>query len=367
MKRIGKLLAILLAVCMLCTSAFAGEAASTGGFALKVSASVEGSAAQEVGQFLDSSFIQLAAASGLFDAQVSFAGMDLFRLLAQVNGDLLTVAMPNISDNSYTISSQRVQELFGDVIEQVSGQLEDSGMPLDQLQGIMAPDFDPEELTAAFAPYMEIISQFLQENMRAAESETITLEKLGKTVENASVMYVEPDDEDFVKLFGALADQLENDENLEKVVKGFADYLRQLDGFLSTAGADSEMTGDSMSPGEAADALEQGLTQLPGLFREIVEDIQTYGMDAKLTLTIALSGSDPVLIRFDAKRLTDGENLMAAGAEMFQEEDGLASFAMFLDQDGEEYVLAASGGSAGDAVTGTVQFQADGVMVFNIV
>ena len=347
MKRIGKLLAMLLVLCMFCTSAFAGEAAATEGFELKVTASLEGSEAEQAGQFLANSFIKLAAVSGIFDAQVNFAGMDLLRLLAQTDGDNLTVAMPNVSENSYTISAQRVQELFGEVLEMISGQLEQGGISMDQLQDLSAPGFDQEEVTAAVAPYMQIFQQFIQENMQAASS-AITLEKLGRTIENGTLMTVEPDAEAFCGLFTALADQLE-----------------KADGITSSLGA-AEQT-DSMELDEAADQLEQGFAQLPSVLRQTVEQIQQNGMGGKLILSIGLEGDNLVLIRLDVTNEGETEPAVCMGMETYTEETGMISVALFSDVDGEAYVLLATASQAGGTVTGTLQVSYNGAQMINVV
>ena len=365
MKRIAKLLAMFLALCMFCTGAFAAETAATGGFQLKVTASLEGSEAEQISQILDSSFIQIAAATlqdkSLLDAQVNFAGMDLFRLLAKIQGDLLTVSIPVASQNTYSITSQRVQELLGGVLEQVSGALEESGVSMDQLQGLAAPQFNEEELSAAFGPYLNLISQFIQENMQASQSD-ITLEAIEKTVSNATVMTIEPDEEDFCNLFTALADQLENDENMEKVIKSFADYLRQIEGMLSAAGP--EMT---MEAEEFANELEQGFADLPSELRELVQDIQQNGMGGKITLTMALEESDLILIRFDVTDLESNEKVGTIGFEDYQDESGMLTIALYMNSGDEDYKFVASGTSSAGTVTGNMQVTINGLQMLNVI
>ena len=104
-------------------------------------------------------------------------------------------------------------------------------------------------------------------------------EEPGYKKENDFKLYMEVKHGDNLRLqsnmLEAMADQAEGDAALKNVVVQWADYIRKLEPVLEMTGS----SGEEVSADEAADALVQGVDQLPALLRQGAEYIRTEGLN----------------------------------------------------------------------------------------
>ena len=368
MRKIKKLMAMLLTLCMLCMGVFTANVFAAG-FNAKVTVSAQGEAAEGIAPMLENSFFQLSGDQGadgsILNAQLSLSGMDLLRLLLQLKEDSLIVSLPQASETSYSISAQRLQELLGEFLnmiqEQSGGTLSLDGIA-QQLEGLGGLNVSSDEITAAIAPYMQLLSDFITENTQMEENATVELENLGQTVEGVSLAVCQPTDEALVNLFNALADQMENDENLDKVVNAIADYIRSMSSVFEMADPGSGATAD-----ESANSLISSYEEIPGQLREAAASITENGLNGTITLTVANAQDGIVKVRFEAVK--DGEETpdMAMGFETCKDETGAARVCLYMDNMGQSMKLLTTNTNSGNQVVGTVSLQIDGAEMLNVV
>ena len=369
MKRIGKLFAMLLTVCLLFTGLFTQAASAAGSFELTASASLEGEAAASFSQFLQDTFLRLSgkqeADGSLLNLQVRLSGMDLFRLFMQIKDNALFFSLPDLSDKCYSVSAEKVQAAFSDILDQVQDQ---SGNPFsiedlqEELGNLSGPTLSNEEYEAAFRPYLDLISKFFTENMRVEENVTAELGTIGKSVEGAQVMVCEPSAEAFTDLFQALGDQMKGDEALQKIVGEWADYLRSLDSVFASYGAASGMSADEM-----ADSLLQAFEELPDSLLEAAGNIRQNGMGGTVTFRIAIKDDALIQARIDAVGDSAASRDMSFGVETVTEDAGLTTFCVFIDNAGQAMQLLGTSKEDGNMATGTGALTLNGQKLVDLI
>ena len=355
MGKIRKFSACLLALCLLLAclasgTAFAAEEQTQGVLDLRLTASVEGEDAQEINSVLDSSAIDIAigadmAGDPVVNVKADGMGMMLFRLLLKIGmkDGTIAFALPDVDGNLYSANlPQMVQNL--NVEEQLNSIFGDAA---DQLTAVSEyPQISAEEYQAAFAPYLQIIGDTASANMTMEENQEIAFKSLSGTAV-CDVTVIEPTEEDLINMLEAMADQAEGDAALKNVVVQWADYIRKLEPVLEMTGS----SGEEVSADEAADALVQGVDQLPALLRQGAEYIRTEGLNGvqfRFKAAVSPEGVPKQLTAYAGNE----EEAYEIGFE-YLPEIGNTSWAVYMEQSeyGETtmYDLKFSGNSGNDS------------------
>ncbi len=361
MGKIGKLSACLLSLCLLFTGLASGTAAAAeqtqGILDLKLTASVEGADAQEMNSLLDASAVDIAvgadmAGDPVINVSADAAGMSLLRLLLKIGMEdgTLSFALPDVDGNLYSanlpqmVESLNVEEqlgsAFGDITEQFTALTE-------------YPAITSEEYQQVFGPYLQIIGETAGGCMTAEENQEITFKSLSGTAV-CDVATIEPSDEDLINLLTALADQADGDTALKNVAVQWADYIRKIGPMLEMTGS----VGEEVSPDEAADALVQGVDQLPALLRQGAEYIRTEGLDGvkfRFKAAVSAEGSPRQLTAY----VGNEEESYELGLE-YLPENGNTSWALYMEQfEYDETTLydlkfSGNGGNGSGLLSGTL-------------
>ena len=333
MGKIRNLFACLLSLCLLfagfVSGAAAAEVQTQGILDLKLTASVEGEDAQEINSMLDTAAIDIGvgadeAGDAVVNVKADAAGMSLLRLLLKIGMEdgTLCFALPDVDGNLYSANiPQMVQNLnveeqlgsaFGNVTEQITSITE-------------YPAITSEEYQQVFGPYIQIIGETASGSMTAEENQEVAFKSLsGAAV--CDVVTIEPTDEDLINLLTALADQADGDEALKNVAAQWADYIRKNGAILQMTGAG----GEEVSPDEAADALIQGVDQLPQLLRQGAEYIRTEGLNGvkfRFKAAVTAEGSPRQITAYAGNE----EESYELGLE-YLPENGNTAWAVYMEQ-----------------------------------
>lgn len=363
-KRLGWVTAVLFVLASLLPGGPAFAQGEASGFELRLTASVEGSAAQEVNSRLADSYLlfagDTAAKEPVINIRARFAGMDFFRLFLKLRpqeGTLL-VGMPEADARStYSISEERISSLLEEAFAQVNG--EGQGSLSELLKG--GPQLAPEEYEEALQPYLSLLNEEIFSKGSTQEDVPVTLERLGRTAEHASLYSCEPSTSDTALLFLKTADLLEKDEKLGALVKEWARYLRSVSDLVTftlpqTGTGESGAVWQEMDGAEAADVLEQGFAQLPETLRNAAAELLTSEVEGpilRFRYAQEMDGARPVLA--ELKLAPEYESSVAAGMENLWEETGTDTCLYLSGMDGSDLSLTNRFRSGNRTNTGTLQ------------
>ena len=272
------------------------------GIELVLSASVTGDNAQMVEGMLNDSAITIdAGAEGdaaLFNLKVAIAGSELFRALLEATEEKLAFSFPGISESRYEIGMQKVQELFGEILQQ-------SGMSSFTLPGeggelpFNLPDISEEEYAQTFMPYIQYLGEYISERIQLEEDAAIELPRLGTEVTGQKAVF-EPSEEDLITLFNDLGDMLEQDTALQGIVEKWAQTLSEMSSLTGAVSSGAD-------PQEIVSEIHNAMQELPQALHEAADEIEEYGMDGTvLRLTVGVAGDIPCLFALSASH-TEGD------------------------------------------------------------
>ena len=326
-KGLHKLLCMLMTALLLAGSMATAGMAAEKGFTVRLEGRVQGSEeAEMVNSLLNDSFIELAGSGredgGILNFEIRFAGNSLLKTLLQFSEAGLAFSFPNLDEHRYEVSGEGIAELLGSVFQTQDGQPVSDILP----QFLDGPGFEAGELEEALAPYVSMIGEHLQNNMKIEPDVQVNLEKLGREAQGMLAVY-EPDAHQLGAFFEQLADQIDGDEKLAGVVEKLADYIRSLGSLITDSsyynmysdiselagaaenGSESEeeyMEDSRSAADEAADNLTAFFRDLPDVLREAAGSLaQEEEGTSFFRLSLAVPAEEgavqiPLLIRFAA-------------------------------------------------------------------
>lgn len=221
------------------------------------------------------------------------------------------VCLPEADANYYVMSLEALAELMGvdpDYFENASK--------------AETPQLPTAELNKLCKAYLEIIAGAVtEENTEKSEKKTVKLEELGEKVDGELYVF-KPEAEDIEDMLNKLADRLEEDKDLRKLVKDFVNDNREtLEPIFAEEGYDLD---------DLEDDLDDLLTELADEIRDSAEDAGKALEAADFTWSLGVSKGKVCLERIE---LTSGGSTIVVAYESTGEET-----VAYVAEDGEKTV-----------------------------
>ena len=340
---LGVVLTLVFAVRMFSVNAFAQEDDLT----LSITGNVEGGGLGAAGQMIESGSINIRFGSGedgyRFNASLDLGDTSLISLLAAFTEEGISFQIPQADENVYQMSLEKVGEYVQELMVQLQ-QMIGENSPISNPEQLI-PSISGELIQEALQPVLEVLSAHIPEAVAVESGEDVILEGLSETVSGCEVYTYHPTAEQLEAIVNDLAAAMESNDALDQLVKEIADYIRGLDGVLTTTSA---ISGETMDAQESADALEEGYAQLAAALKEnaaaFAQAVEE--SDGEVRIAVAPDGS-PCLVEvtFEVE-----EQQGRAALELLPAED--LAFYLGLRADDQEMALRGRVAEDDDKISG---------------
>ena len=190
------------------------------------------------------------------DATLQLMGSDVLHGVVALDDGMLTLAMPEITDNRYVLD---LKQLI----------YENTGIEVTELA---LPELSKDTMTALLKSYFEVvIATATDDNVTVEQNQDIELPYLGETVKGTRYIF-RPTAKDVENMLLRLADALEQDEDLREFV-------------LSLAGNNLALV-EGIECGGFGATLQQSLDEAAASLRESAAEIGQQVADAGFTWTV---------------------------------------------------------------------------------
>ncbi len=355
--------------------------------ALTLTAAVTGDeTADMINEFLKEGNIRLLMGSkdavGLLNLLVEEKGEDLFRFLGSVDDEKLRLALPDVSDQVYTIA---LASLAAQVADSVNTSVNIGGQ---QLPETVDPVTEISRLMDVLTPYLEAIAGALDESTTIEDNVEIQLFELDKDVPDGSMLYCEPSFAQTADLFSTLADMISEDEALAELTADWAEILEEMyeqqradaeeaatEDFASDASYEEndlisdlaetadDLVGDSVGQitPEMIETVRNFTENAPEVLRQGAEVFGEYSDRTAFSFTAGGAEDGLVLMDFtlDTGNYAD-EYYEGAPVFILHLENYQGSYSLSTSYDGEELRLYGTYAEEDDRLQGQSQFDANG-------
>lgn len=191
------------------------------------------------------------------DATLQLMGSDVLHGVVALDDGMLTLAMPEITDNRYVLD---LKQLI----------YENTGIEVTELA---LPELSKDTMTALLKSYFEVvIATATDDNVTVEQNQDIELPYLGETVKGTRYIF-RPTAKDVENMLLRLADALEQDEDLREFV-------------LSLAGNNLALVEQALNVEDLDATLQQSLDEAAASLRESAAEIGQQVADAGFTWTV---------------------------------------------------------------------------------
>ena len=191
------------------------------------------------------------------DATLQLMGSDVLHGVVALDDGMLTLAMPEITDNRYVLD---LKQLI----------YENTGIEVTELA---LPELSKDTMTALLKSYFEVvIATATEDNVTVEQNQDIELPYLGETVKGTRYIF-RPTAKDVENMLLRLADALEQDEDLREFV-------------LSLAGNNLALVEQALNVEDLDATLQQSLDEAAASLRESAAEIGQESADAGFTWTV---------------------------------------------------------------------------------
>lgn len=191
------------------------------------------------------------------DATLQLMGSDVLHGVVALDDGMLTLAMPEITDNRYVLD---LKQLI----------YENTGIEVTELA---LPELSKDTMTALLKSYFEVvIATATEDNVTVEQNQDIELPYLGETVKGTRYIF-RPAAKDVENMLLRLADALEQDEDLREFV-------------LSLAGNNLALVEQALNVEDLDATLQQSLDEAAASLRESAAEIGQQVADAGFTWTV---------------------------------------------------------------------------------
>ena len=191
------------------------------------------------------------------DATLQLMGSDVLHGVVALDDGMLTLAMPEITDNRYVLD---LKQLI----------YENTGIEVTELA---LPELSKDTMTALLKSYFEVvIATATEDNVTVEKNQEIELPYLGETVKGTRYVF-QPTAKDVENMLLRLADALEQDEDLREFV-------------LSLAGNNLALAEVALNVEDLHATLQQSLDEAAASLRESAAEIGQDVADAGFTWTV---------------------------------------------------------------------------------
>ena len=265
----------------------------------------EGTDAEEINQVLEVSNITLSGKmEDTFKATLKavIAGLDFFTLRAEADAQHLVLEIPQALENSISID---YQAFVTNISTQVTSLIEQLGIDLNDLAGNMTGSISSplagmseEEIQDMMAPYIQLVTESMQESTTAETGVDIELPYLEMT-KNGDLYTWAPTAEQFTQICEKLAAIIKEDDRLVVVYRKQLDQMRPMYDML--VNFTDEMSAEDID--EAYNQIYAVLDNLPEILTQNAEAFGQALASLGLNVQVGVSEGNPVLVRvnFDAE------------------------------------------------------------------
>ena len=191
------------------------------------------------------------------DATLQLMGSDVLHGVVALDDGMLTLAMPEITDNRYVLD---LKQLI----------YENTGIEVTELA---LPELSKDTMTALLKSYFEVvIATATDDNVTVEQNQDIELPYLDETVKGTRYIF-RPTAKDVENMLLRLADALEQDEDLREFV-------------LSLAGNNLALVEQALNVEDLDATLQQSLDEAAASLRESAAEIGQQVADAGFTWTV---------------------------------------------------------------------------------
>lgn len=251
--------------------------------------------------------------SALINGELTLMGEPVLSGAVTYDKGKIGFCLPEADENYYVMSLESLAELMGmdpDYFEEASK--------------AETPKLPTAELNKVYKAYLDIITGVVtEENTEKSEKKSIKLEELGEKVDGELYVF-KPEAEDIEDMLNKLADRLEEDEDLRKLVADYVDDNREtLEAAFSETGYDLD---------DLEDDLDEALKELAEEIRNSAEDAGKALEELDFTWKLGISKGKVCLERIEMK---NGGGAMVMAYESTGEQS-----VFYVEEDGEKEFTA---------------------------
>ena len=269
------------------------------------------------------------------DATLQLMGSDVLHGVVALDDGMLTLAMPEITDNRYVLD---LKQLI----------YENTGIEVTELA---LPELSKDTMTALLKSYFEVvIATATDDNVTVEQNQDIELPYLGETVKGTRYIF-RPTAKDVENMLLRLADALEQDEDLREFV-------------LSLAGNNLALVEQALNVEDLDATLQQSLDEAAASLRESAAEIGQQVADAGFTWTVGYADGRVCYQGIGVTSEPDIYVYESVGKESQGRRD-VAYINDVYSEDGQFMVIEAEYTKDGGAYSGTVTIKEWGETVLS--
>ena len=269
------------------------------------------------------------------DATLQLMGSDVLHGVVALDDGMLTLAMPEITDNRYVLD---LKQLI----------YENTGIEVTELA---LPELSKDTMTALLKSYFEVvIATATDDNVTVEQNQDIELPYLGETVKGTRYIF-RPTAKDVENMLLRLADALEQDEDLREFV-------------LSLAGNNLALVEQALNVEDLDATLQQSLDEAAASLRESAAEIGQEAADAGFTWTVGYADGRVCYQGIGVTSEPDIYVYESVGKESQGRRD-VAYINDVYSEDGQFMVIEAEYTKDGGAYSGTVTIKEWGETVLS--
>ena len=269
------------------------------------------------------------------DATLQLMGSDVLHGVVALDDGMLTLAMPEITDNRYVLD---LKQLI----------YENTGIEVTELA---LPELSKDTMTALLKSYFEVvIATATEDNVTVEQNQDIELPYLGETVKGTRYIF-RPTAKDVENMLLRLADALEQDEDLREFV-------------LSLAGNNLALVEQALNVEDLDATLQQSLDEAAASLRESAAEIGQEAADAGFTWTVGYADGRVCYQGIGVTSEPDIYVYESVGKESQGRRD-VAYINDVYSEDGQFMVIEAEYTKDGGAYSGTVTIKEWGETVLS--
>ena len=255
--------------------------------------------------------VDAKADSAIVNGELTVMGSKLLTGTVTYDRGVLGFYLPEADDTYYTVD---LKELLYDL-----------GLDM-ELENLELPDVSGKEVRALIEDYLDIAASVItKDNLKVEKGKTVRYATLGGRFEGAVYTFM-PEAEDLEEMIGKLADHLEGDKKLRKLIM----EVLASDAFAAV------LEEEGIDLDDFEDDLDDAIYDLADRLRDQAEDIGEAVEDAGFTWTLAMEGKN---VRQIYLYVTDrwGEQGILYEAKGM-DSDGMEQ-ALVLVEDGDQQVV----------------------------
>lgn len=224
--------------------------------------------------------LDLSEKAQLINGSVTVMGEDLVSAILTYEKDKLGICIPEADPNYYVIGTKALYELMGVDEDQVEA-----------YSHVKKPTYPTDKVNKLAAAYWSIVtSTVTKDNTTKSDKEQFKLDELNEKLDGELYVF-KPTAEDVEEMLLKLADKLEKDKELRKVV---LDFVKENRDTLESALTDSGYDLDDLE-----DDMDKALAELVDQLRDNAENIGKAVEQAKFKWSVGVSKGEVCLEKIE--------------------------------------------------------------------